>query len=189
MAETEFQLALNRLRECIRTRDDDEVENVLMELESVTLELERWPEEFLDGLEQLMRDPSFLSLGKSWKLFYLINNNWEQISEGEKERIRPILANAFDNCGDWMGAFVIGEILGERYANEEALAVLTLLAKAQSPHWRELVPHALETLAKTTKQESLRGLAILQLQELKANDSESVRQEAALSLAKLGLKV
>ena len=157
MAETEFQLALNQLLECIRTRDDDEVENVFMELESVTLELERWPEEFVDGLGQLMRDPSFLSLGKSWNLFYFINNNWEQISERKKERIRPILADAFDNCGDWMGAFVIGEILGERYADKETLAVLTLLAKAQGLHWRELVPHALETLAKTTEEESLRG--------------------------------
>jgi hypothetical protein len=87
-----------------------------------------------------------------------------------------------------MGAFVIGEILGEHYADEETLAILTRLANPQRLHWRELVPHALETLAKTTDREPLRSLAILQLQELKENDSEPVRQGAALSLAKLGLK-
>lgn len=187
MEETEFHLALNQLRECIRTRDDDEVENVLVELESITLEMERWPKEFVDGLEQLMRDQNFLSLGKSWKLFYFIKNNWEQVPDSEKESLRQILADAFDNCGDWMGAFVIGEIFGEYYADEKTLAILAQLAKVGT-HWKELVPHALETLAKATDQNLLRGLAILQLQELRENDFEHVRQEALISLAKLGIK-
>jgi hypothetical protein len=100
---TELYVALNQLRECIRTRDDDEVENVLMDWESVTLEMDRWPRDFFDGVEQLMRDRGFLSLGKSWKLFYFINNNWGQIPESEKENLRQTFAEAFDNCGDWMG--------------------------------------------------------------------------------------
>jgi len=37
MDDTELHLGLNQLRKCIHTRDDDEVENVLMELESATL--------------------------------------------------------------------------------------------------------------------------------------------------------
>jgi hypothetical protein len=188
MEDTELYVALNQLRECIRTRDDDEVENVLMDLESITLEMDLWPIDFFDGLEQLMRDQRFLSLGKSWKLFYFINNNWSQISESDKENLRQTLAEAFDNCGDWMGAFVIGEILGEHYADEKTLAILARLAKAQHLHWRELVPHALETLAKTTTETPLRSLAIQQLQELKEHDSEYVREEVVLSLAKLGLK-
>jgi hypothetical protein len=187
MDDTELHLGLNQLRECIRTRDDDEVENVLMELESATLEMDHWPEDFFDGLEQLMKDEEFLSLGKSWKLFYFINSNWEQIPEPKKESLRPTLAEAFDNCGDWMGAFVIGEILGKYYADERTLTILGKLAKAQHLHWKELVPHALETLAKTTTQSSLHSLAILELQKLKEHDSEYVREEAALSLAKLGL--
>jgi hypothetical protein len=47
MENTELHLALNQLRECISTRDDDEVEYVLMDLESATQELDRWPEDFL----------------------------------------------------------------------------------------------------------------------------------------------
>ena len=42
MDDTELHLGLNQLRKCIRTRDDDEVENVLMELESATLELDSY---------------------------------------------------------------------------------------------------------------------------------------------------
>ena len=88
MLDAEFQLAVTKLRECILTRDDDEVENVLMELDSLTLEVERWPDGFFEALEELMQDQKFLSLGKSWNLFYFINGNWEQISETQKDRLR-----------------------------------------------------------------------------------------------------
>jgi hypothetical protein len=187
MEDLEFRLALDQLRECIRSRDDDEVENALMELDSVTLEMERWPMELFDGLEGLAKNQNFLSLGKSWKLFYFIKSNWEQIPDTAKESLRQVLADAFDNCGDWMGAFVIGEFLGEHYADETTLVILTKLAKAKI-HWKEFVPHALEALAKTGEKTPLRERAILQLKELAENESEYVREEALLSLAKLGAR-
>jgi hypothetical protein len=185
---TEFQLSLERLRECIRSRDNDEIENVLSDLDSLTIEVERWPTGFLDGLVGLMKDPNFLGLTNSWKLFYFLESNWEQVSEHEKERLREVLGEAFDNCGDWMGAFVIGEILGEHYTDEVTLAILTTLAKTASLLNMQLLPHALEHFAKATHHEALKGLAIQQLQELGKNDSEEVREEAFVSLAKLGVR-
>jgi hypothetical protein len=188
MEDAALHLGLRQLRECIRTRDDGKVENVLMELNLVTLKMDRWPNDFFDGLEQLMKDQGFLSLGKSWNLFYFLNNNWEQIPEPKKESLRQTFAAAFDNCGDWMGAFVIGEILGERYADETTLAILAGLAKTEHLHWIELVPHALETLARNTGDSALHGLVVVRLEELRKHESEHVRDEAAVSLAKLGLR-
>ena len=185
---TEFQVSLERLRGCIRSRDNDEIENVVADLDLFTIEVERWPDGFFEGLEGLMRDPHFLGLPKSWKLFYFIANNWEQISEREKERLREVLGEAFDKCGDWMGAFVIGEVLGDHYADEATLAILERIAKTASLLTRQLLPHALEHLAKATDRESLRSQAIQQLQELGKSDSEEVRDEAFLSLAKLGIR-
>jgi hypothetical protein len=92
----------------------------------------------------------------------------------------------FDKFGDWMGAFVTSEILGEHYADEATLAILPNLGKSARLPARAAVPHDLETLARVTQQESVRGLAINQLQELQKNDSEEVRQEALISLKKLG---
>jgi hypothetical protein len=97
MGGTEFQLSLERLRECIRSRDNDEIENVVTDLDLFTIGVERWPDGFFDGLKGLMRDPHFLSLVNSWKLFYFMANNWEHISEREKERLREVLGEAFDN--------------------------------------------------------------------------------------------
>ena len=135
-----------------------------------------------------MRDPNFLSLTNSWKLFYFIAGNWEQISEHERECLRKVLGEAFDNCGDWMGAFVIGEILGDHYADEVTLGILARLAKTACLLTRQLLPHALEHFAKATHCEEHKGLAIQQLQELGKSDSEEVREEAFMSLAKLGVK-
>jgi hypothetical protein len=184
----EFQLSLERLRGCIRSRDNDEIENVLSDVDSLTIDVERWPAGFFDGLVGLMRDTNFLGLANSWKLFYFVRSNWEQISEPEMERLREVLAAAFDNCGDWMGAFVIGEILGGHYADELTLAILARMAKTASLLHRQLLPHALEHFAKATDREALKSLAIQQLQELGRSDSEEVRDEAFISLAKLGVK-
>ncbi len=136
---TEFQLSLERLRGCIHSRDNDEIENVVTDLDLFTIEVERWPDGFFDGLEGLMRDPRFLGLANSWRLFYFIANNWEQISEREKERLRELLGEAFDSCGDWMGAFVVGEILGDHYADETTLAILERLAKTANLLARQLL--------------------------------------------------
>jgi hypothetical protein len=87
-----------------------------------------------------------------------------------------------------MGAFVIGEILGDHYADEATLAILERLAKTASLLARQLLPHALEHLAKAADRESLRVQAIHQLQELEKSDSKEVRDEAFTSLAKLRIK-
>ena len=87
-----------------------------------------------------------------------------------------------------MGAFVSSEILGEHYADEATLAILARLAKTGRLPARALIPHALEALTKTTRDERLRCGAIGQLHELLESDSEQVREQASLSLAKLGQK-
>jgi hypothetical protein len=184
----QFQSALERLRACIHSRNDDVVEELLMELDLATIESGEWPVGFFDGLEELLTDQNFLTLTNSWKPLYFIDNNWEQLSEQERERLKKLVVHTFDKHADWMGAFVSSEILGEHYADESTLATLTQLANVASLPARALAPHGIEYLAKTTQQESLRTLAVRQLQELRQNDSEQVRQEALISLARLDSK-
>jgi hypothetical protein len=85
-----------------------------------------------------------------------------------------------------MGAFVTSELLGERYADENALKALADLGRSARLPARAAVPHGLETLAKTTPHESLRRIAVDRLQELQRSQSEEVRKEALISLKKLG---
>jgi hypothetical protein len=184
--ETQFQSALEHLRASSRSRDDEALAEVLKDLELTTVEAGKWPAGFFDELEELLKDQSFLSLKNSWNLLYFINNNWEQLSSHDQEQLRRVLAVAFDKYGDWMGAFVTSEILGEHYADEATLAILADLGKSARLPARAAVPHGLEALAKTTPDESLRRVAIDRLQGLQRSEFEVVRNEALVSLKKLG---
>jgi hypothetical protein len=85
-----------------------------------------------------------------------------------------------------MGAFLSSEILGEHYADESTLSTFVRLAKTATLPARELVPHGIEYLAKSTQDESLCVKAVSELRELKQSGSEAIRKEAIISLQKLG---
>jgi len=184
--EIQFQSALEQLRASNHSRDDGAVSEVLKGLELTTVEAGKWPADFFDELKELLKDESFLSLKSSWNLLYFINNNWEQLSIDDRKQFRQVLALAFDKYGDWMGAFITSEILGERYPDETTFVILADLGKTARLPARAAVPHGLETLVKATQKDSVRGLAVNRLQELQKSDSEAVRQEALISLKKLG---
>ena len=145
-----------------------------------------WPTGFFAGLTQLLEDSNFLGLAKSWKLLYFINNNWELLSHEDRQRLKRLMIDNFDKHEDWMGAFLISEILGEHFADESTLAALAQLAKTARLPAKALVPHGIEHLAKSVSDESLRMKAIRQLRELKEDASEAVREEAFISLRRLG---
>ncbi len=180
------QLILEDIRSRTASADSEGLTPLFTELETAVLNADEWPNAFYHGISELQGNSDFLRLDNAWKLLYFLNNNWEQLSAQQRQGLRGVLRKNFDNYQNWMGAFVTSEILGERYGDEEALATLTDLARIARLPARAAVPHGLEALARTTRAKSLRDLAIKQLQELKGSDFEQVRQEARVSLAKLG---
>lgn len=183
---SDFSSALKELNARKNSGDSKDVSAIFDELEILTVKSEGWPSGFFEELVKLLGDELYLKLKGSWTLLYFINNNWEELSGAQRQELRGLLANAFDKYEDWMGAFVTSEILGERYADESALSALVALGSSAHLPARAAVPHGLETLAKTTPQQSLRRVAIDRLQELQKSQSEEVRQEAQISLKKLG---
>jgi hypothetical protein len=180
------QLILEDIRFCTTSADSEGLISLFTELETAILNADEWPSSFYRGIAELQGDRDFLRLDNSWKLLYFLNNNWERLSAQQRQGLRNVLRDGFDKYQNWMGAFVTSEILGERYADEDALATLTDLGKIAHLPARAAVPHGLETLARTTHSKSLRALAVEQLQELRGSDSEEVKQEALVSLQKLG---
>jgi len=170
MHESEFETALEQLRTCIISRNDDTVAKLLMDLDLATVATGEWPVGFFQGWKN-SEGPELPEPDEFLESLVLYQQQLEQLSAQEQARLRQILADAFDNYGSWMGAFVTSEILGEHYADEATLAILARLAKTARLPARAAVPHALETLAKTTQHEPLRGLAIRQLQELQESNS------------------
>jgi hypothetical protein len=181
-----LETILEEIRLCKTTADNEKLPSLFTELETAVLNDDIWPSSFFQGVLELQRDKDFRILDHSWTILYFLNNNWGQLTPQQREELRGVLNEGFDKYQNWMGAFVTSEMLGERYADENALAALADLGKSARLPARAAVPHGLETLAKTTPDESLRKLAIDRLQELKKSQSEEVRKEALISLKKLG---
>ncbi len=181
-----LETILGEIRLCKAPDDNGKLPALFTELDSAALDHDKLPGSFFQGVLELQRDKDFRSLDNSWTILYFLNNNWGQLTSQQREELRSVLNEGFDKYQNWMGAFVTSELLGERYADDDALATLADLGKKARLPARAAVPHGLETLAKTTPDEALRRLAIDRLQELQKSQSEEVRKEALISLKKLG---
>ena len=67
-----------------------------------------------------------------------------------------------------------------------ALAALLRLSQSAKMPALELVPHGLETLARSTSDARLRDCAVQRLKELAGSGVEEVRKEPRISLGKVG---
>jgi hypothetical protein len=181
-----LETILNEIRMCKAPDDDKKLPALFTELDSAALDEDKFPASFFQGVLEPQRDRDFRNLDNSWTILYFLNSNWDQLTSQQREELRSVLNEGFDKYENWMGAFVTSELLGERYADENALKVLADLGRSARLPARAAVPHGLETLAKTTPHESLRRLAIDRIQELQKSQSEEVRKEALISLKKLG---
>lgn len=181
-----LETILNEIRMCKAPDDNEKLPALFTELDSAALDEDKLPASFFQGVLELQQDKDFRSLDNSWTILYFLNSNWDQVTSQQREELRSVLNEGFDKYQNWMGAFVTSELLGERYADENALKALADLGRSARLPARAAVPHGLETLAKTTSNETLRRLAVDRLQELQKSQYEEVRKEALSSLKKLG---
>ncbi len=165
-------------------RDNQAVANLVLELGPMVLVFAELPDGIVGDLTRLLADEGFRSLVDSWRLAYFFDDNWDLLALHHRNSLRPVLEECFDKFQDSMGAFVIGEMLGRRYGDEEAFKVLARLASTARLPARALAPHGLETLARSTKSARLRDLSVHKLRELAKSPERQVREEAAISLVK-----
>lgn len=181
-----LETILNEIRMCRAAGGNEKLPALFTELDLAALDEDKLLANFFQGVVELQRDNDFRSLGNSWTILYFLNSNWDQVTSEQREELRSVLNEGFDKYQNWMGAFVTSELLGERYADENALKALAGLGRSARLPARAAVPHGLETLAKTTLNETLRKLAVAELQELQKSQYEEVRREASISLKKVG---
>lgn len=184
-----LETILEEIRLCKAPGDNEKLPVLFEEMDFAAFDEDKLPGNFFQGVVELQRNEDFRRLDDSWTILYFLNGNWDKLTSQQREELRSVLNEGFDKYQNWMGAFVTSELLGERYGDENALKALADLGKSARLPARAAVPHGLETLAKATPHESLRSSAIDRLRELQKSDSEQVREEALISLTKLGQKV
>jgi hypothetical protein len=176
---------LMELRRAVEGGHNQAIPGLVLELGPNVLIFTQLPDEVVEDLLGFVASERFRAMEDSWRLLYFIDDNWDLLGSRHRERLRPVLEEAFDGFQSFMGAFVIGEILGRRYADDAALRVLDRLADGAALPARALVPHGLETLARATDDKRLREQAIGRLRELAASPTHEVREEATDSLRKV----
>lgn len=139
-----------------------------------------------EAVRELVLSEKFLAVEGSWHLMHFLLTNWAWLSQNQKSMLAEPIADSFDRFAHWMGAFVAGEILGDRYCDAWSMNRLAALAKSARMPARSLVPHGLELLAKTTQLPELRLAATEALRRLTKDDQSSVRDEANESLGRVG---
>src|SRR2546426_161107 len=146
----ELASALNDLRACVSSGDSDAAEVLMFgPLDDLAMLEQPWSDVLFEGITGFLRDDEFLRLEASWKLAELFIRHWDNLTTKQKDSLRDSLNAAFDKFQNWMGAFLIADILGGRYADAQAFNSLNLLSKrARVPH-RALTAYGLGKLART----------------------------------------
>ena len=182
----EIRDALAAVRACVVEGDADAVENAIGNLEFYILDADGWPGDLFEGVSDLLGDPAFLAIPTSYRLARLLNENWDELTSPQRNAVRPPLTSAFDRFGDWMGAFVVAEILGDRYADEAALVALEdLSSNGETPAARELAAYGLGRLAVAVPEGPLHARAVDKLNALAVSSAPEVRKEALQALRRL----
>jgi hypothetical protein len=183
----EIQEALDQLSSAIAAADADAVEDSIRQLEFFIVEDGAWRATLFDGIKPLWRDRRFLAIPSSVRLARLVAENWDALTPAQRGELRPLLTDAFEHFADWLGAFVLAEVYGERYADEEAFATLDRLsASASTTPARALATYGLGRLARTVRNGPLYARAIARLTALADSVTPDVRSEARSALDKIG---
>lgn len=178
--------ALAAVRACVADRDADAVENAIGNLEFFILEADGWAGDLFEGVSDLLRDSAFLAIPSSYRVARLLNENWNELTSPQRNALRPLLTSAFDKFGDWMGAYVVAEIFGDRYADEAALAVLEdLSSNAATSAAHELATYGLGRFARAVPEGPLHARAVDKLNALASSSAPEVRREALQALGAL----
>jgi hypothetical protein len=183
----ELESALRELRACVSSGDSAAAEVLMFgALDDLAMLEEPWSAELFEAVAGLLRDEQFLRLEASWKLVELFLRHWDNLAAQQRDQLRAVLSSAFDKFQNWMGAFLVADLLGERYADQRTLNSLDELSRrARLPH-RALAAYGLGKLARTVGTGATYSGAVERLKALRTDEAEQVRTESIAALRKLG---
>ncbi len=139
-------------------------------------------------LSETFRSPTFHAMEGSWHLIRLIEEDWSAFTEEQRLRLLDPIEFSYNKYADWMSCFMISEILGDNYCCERAFEVLRRLSAIPEEVPRSLIPHGFEHIAQSADDPALRELALAEIHRMRGDVSEQVRDEALISLGRLGIQ-
>jgi hypothetical protein len=179
------KLLHNLIYQAITASDSTRLREYAYAIETSALEADHFSEHDFRLILDLLKQRNFLKMSGSFYILRVLENNWKSLSDEQKVRLLPALETAYGLFTDWMSWFVISELLGEYFGDEQALGALSRLKTLRGEGPRALVPHGLEHIVKGARDEGLLRKAYTELSGMRNDPSEQVRDEVSLSFQRL----
>ena len=97
-----------------------------------------FPSDTFIALISIFEEDKFQQADGSWKLIRVFEENWQQLTDEQRNTLLPVLETHYESFSDWMACFVISSILGEQYKNALAFQALRRLANCKKEVPRSL---------------------------------------------------
>jgi hypothetical protein len=180
------ELLYEAIEQAINSGEEMQMKECAKAISSAVSGLSYFPDKYLNLILGLLQENRFLTSKGAWHLLYILEiENWEFLSETQKTQLIPLLESSYSSFTDWMAWFVISEMLGEYFANEQAFQVLCRLKNIEAEEPRSLIPHGLEHIVKDSHDQQLAQKAYAKLLQMKYDPSEQVRDEVNTSLQRI----
>jgi hypothetical protein len=175
----------SELRELLASGDPKAFEAMAFKIGNAVLEEGIFPDDCFAGLLAIFKEEKFQLSHGSWKLIRVFEENWEQLSEVQRDALLPLLEAHYGCFSDWMTCFVISGILGELYRDNRAFEALRRLEHCQKEMPRSFVPHGLEHIVRDSADAELAMRALAELTKMQTDASAMVRDEVTESVTRL----
>jgi hypothetical protein len=185
---SELESILRDARLAVAAKDSDALEDEIGRLDWLAMEQEPWSDELFGAVKSLLLDPDTLEVDSSWHLATLVEQHWNKLSVSQHAELRTVWPASFGRFGNWRGALVVADLLGDHYADDCAFDVLETMSRSAPPPHRALAAYGLGKVARKTSSGALHERAIEKLRVLANNESDDVRREARAALARLEVK-
>jgi hypothetical protein len=174
-----------RLQELVALGDPKAFEAMTFEIGHNVLEEGIFPTDTFKGLLAIFAEHKFQHSDGSWKLIRVFEENWEQLSEEQRNTLLPVLEAHYASFSDWMACFVISGILGELYKDARAFQALCRLSTCQKEVPRSFIPHGFEHIVTDSPDAQLALQALAELTKMQTDHSSTVRGEVNESLRRI----
>ncbi len=165
---------------------EKEFADAVYDFESGLLMLDKWPDDLPGEVARLIEAPELRQTEGAWRLMNVVMTEWPKINARGQEKLTRALGRVFDRFEDWMVPFTISELVGERIATLEGIALLEGFKSSSSAKVRSCVAHGLGDIGRKTDNGSVRMRACKSLSSMQSDRDSSVKAEVEQALKKAG---
>jgi hypothetical protein len=177
------------LNDAIKSANTTQIEECCLTIDVFFLSVGAFRDDWFDFILSLLDKKELLNLQKgSSNLLWLFESSWSYLSNDQKKRMLPVLERNYSLFKDCDSHEKIASLLGEYFCNDASFETLRRLSKIREEQPRSSVPYGFEHIISDSKDRYLPKMAWVELQRMKKDSSELVRNEVKRSMQNLKYK-